>query len=105
MGEYAFRPEIELQDIGEYKPVPKMYGMPGRAARKFNSPITPKENFLRIARKESPFRRRLAVKIISFTGDSVTSAIISTSPGMEKSTKAVLWKRSGHTAVTITPIR
>ena len=52
MGEYAFRPEIELQDIGEYKPVPKMYGMPGRAARKFNSPITPKENFLRIARKE-----------------------------------------------------
>ena len=54
MGEYAFRPEIELQDIGEYKPVPKMYGMPGRAARKFNSPITPKENFLRIARKEKP---------------------------------------------------
>ena len=35
----------------------------------------------------------------------MTSAIISTSPGMEKSTKAVLWKRSGHTAVTITPIR
>ena len=54
MGEYAFNPGIELQDVGEYKPVPKPYGMPGRAVRKFNTPITPKENFLRMARGEKP---------------------------------------------------
>ena len=54
MGEYAFQPDVELQDMGEYKAVPKMYGMPGRTARKFNTPITPKENFLRMARKEKP---------------------------------------------------
>lgn len=54
MGEYAFNPAEELKDMGEYKPVPKMYGMPGRSARKFNTPITPKENILRIYRKEKP---------------------------------------------------
>lgn len=54
MGEYAFNPGIELQDVGEYKPVPKPYGMPGRTVRKFNTPITPKENFLRMARGEKP---------------------------------------------------
>ena len=54
MGEYAFQPEVELKSMGEYKAVPKMYGMPGRTARKFNTPITPKENFLRMARKEKP---------------------------------------------------
>ena len=42
---------------------------------------------------------------ISNTVGSVTLVTISTSPAMEKFARAVLWKRSGHTAVTITPIR
>lgn len=54
MREYAFDAAVELQDVGMYKAVPKPYGMPGREARRFNSPITPKENFLRICRGEKP---------------------------------------------------
>lgn len=51
---HPFNQEEELKDVGMYAAIPKPYGMPGAAIRKFNTPITPKENFLRICRKERP---------------------------------------------------
>ena len=53
----------------------------------------------------NPFRRKPADWTTSSTGDSTTSAIISTLHATERSTVAVLSKRSGHTAVTTTPTR
>ena len=51
---YPFCPEEELKDVGKFRPVPKPYGVPSFPVRKFNTPITPKENFLRLARGEKP---------------------------------------------------
>ena len=51
---YPFCPEEELKDVGKFRPVPKPYGVPSFPVRKFNTPITPKENFLRLARGEEP---------------------------------------------------
>ena len=51
---YPFNRAEELKDVGMYPAVPKPYGMPAAPARKFNTPITPKENLLRIFRKEMP---------------------------------------------------
>lgn len=44
----------ELKDVGMWKAVPKPYGVPAYPMRKFNTPITPKENFLRVCRNETP---------------------------------------------------
>lgn len=54
MKDYAFDATVELKDCGIYEGAPKPYGMPGSPARKFNTPITPKENFLRICHGEKP---------------------------------------------------
>lgn len=53
MTKYPFN-EKELSDVGMYKAVPGIYGMPGKLGRKFDTPITPKENILRIYRGEKP---------------------------------------------------
>lgn len=51
---YPFHREEEVFPV-EYQPaLPGIYGMPGFPARKFHTPITPKENFLRMCRHESP---------------------------------------------------
>lgn len=52
--EYAFDREEELKDVGMYAAVPKPYGGEAVPMRKFNTPITPKENFLRMCRHEMP---------------------------------------------------
>lgn len=46
--------ESELRDMGMYPPVPLPYGMPPRPSRKYDTPITPRENILRICRREMP---------------------------------------------------
>ena len=51
---YPFDRETELKDVGMYAAVPKPYGSPAAPIRKFNTPITPKENFLRMCRGEKP---------------------------------------------------
>lgn len=51
---YPFRPEEELKDVGFFPAVPGPYGMPTRPARKFNTPITPMENFQRIKEGKKP---------------------------------------------------
>jgi hypothetical protein len=52
--DYPFDREVELKDVGLYAPVPKPYGGVAVPVRKFNTPITPKENFERIRRGEKP---------------------------------------------------
>lgn len=52
--QYPFDRETELKDVGMYKAVPKPYGSPAAPIRKFNTPITPKENFYRMVRHEMP---------------------------------------------------
>ena len=54
MSQYPFRREEELKDVGCYQAFPMPYGEAGIPVRKFNTPITPKENFLRICRGEMP---------------------------------------------------
>ena len=54
MSQYPFRREEELKDVGCYPAFPMPYGEAGIPVRKFNTPITPKENFLRICRGEMP---------------------------------------------------
>lgn len=54
MALYPFNEAEELKDVGFYPAVPGPYGMPTFPARKFNTPITPKENFERIKRGEKP---------------------------------------------------
>ncbi len=49
-----FNREEELKDVGMYRAVPRPYGMKAYPVRKFNTPITPRENFLRVCRKERP---------------------------------------------------
>lgn len=52
--QYPFDRENELKDVGMYKAVPKPYGGVATPTRKFNTPITPKENFFRMCRGEMP---------------------------------------------------
>ncbi len=54
MTDYRFNKEEEFKDVGSWPAVPNVYGMPMPAARRFNTPITPKENFQRMLRKEKP---------------------------------------------------
>ena len=54
MAEYAFNREEELKNVGTYPAFPMPYGEPGLEVRRFNTPITPKENSLRICRGEKP---------------------------------------------------
>ncbi|MBC5997707.1 hypothetical protein EAI30_12020 [Romboutsia ilealis] len=54
MSKYPFNKEEELKDVGTYPQIPGIYGMPSFPSRKFNTPITPKENVLRMCRKEKP---------------------------------------------------
>jgi len=49
---YPFRRKEELKDVGMYNAVPKPYGVPAFPMRKFNTPITPKENFFLVCRNE-----------------------------------------------------
>lgn len=52
---YPFNEAEELKNVGEFKKLPGMpYNMPPFPTRKFNTPITPKENVLRIYRGEKP---------------------------------------------------
>lgn len=51
---YPFNAEEEIKNAGVYLAVPGIYGMPSLPAKKFNTPISPKENFLRVCRKEMP---------------------------------------------------
>ncbi len=53
MSNYPFDPkEISVDEY--YPKMPPLYGMDMAPTRKFNTPITPKENFLRVCRKEKP---------------------------------------------------
>ena len=52
--QYPFDREEELKDVGMYSAVPKPYGGAAAPVRKFNTPITPKENFKRICHHEMP---------------------------------------------------
>ena len=52
--EYPFDRKEELKDVGMYAAVPKPYGGAAVPMRRFNTPITPKENFLRMCRHEKP---------------------------------------------------
>ena len=52
--QYPFDAEEELKDVGMYKAVPKPYGGAAAPVRKFNTPITPNENFKRVCRHEMP---------------------------------------------------
>ena len=54
MNAYPFNPEEELKDVGFFPAVPGPYGMPTFPARKFNTPITPMENFERIKQGKKP---------------------------------------------------
>ena len=54
MTKYVFNKNEELKNVGSYPLLPGIYGMPSFPSRKYNTPITPKENFLRICRKEKP---------------------------------------------------
>lgn len=51
---YPFNEAEELKDVGLFKAVPGPYGMPTFPARKFNTPITPMENFKRIKEGKKP---------------------------------------------------
>ena len=51
---YPFDRETELKDVGMYAPVPKPYGGVAVPVRRFNTPVTPRENFLRMTRGEMP---------------------------------------------------
>lgn len=51
---YPFDCETELKDVGMYAAVPKPYGGIAAPVRKFNTPITPMENFHRMCRGEMP---------------------------------------------------
>lgn len=54
MKNYPFNPEEELKDMGTFPAVPGPYGMPTFPTRKFNTPITPMENFERIKQGKKP---------------------------------------------------
>lgn len=51
---YPFHREEEVLPVEYQKALPGIYGKLGVPARKFHTPITPKENFLRMCRHESP---------------------------------------------------
>lgn len=53
MNNYPFREE-EMQVVGTYPKYPMPYGAPGAEMKKYNTPITPKENFARILNHEKP---------------------------------------------------
>jgi hypothetical protein len=54
MGKYPFNKEKELRDIGTIPAIPPVYGMLSHPTRKFDTPITARENFLRICNNEKP---------------------------------------------------
>ena len=54
MSKYPFNEAEELKDVGVYPAVPGPYGMPSFPARRFNTPITAKENFQRIKEGKKP---------------------------------------------------
>ena len=54
MMKYPFNEAEELKDVGVFNAVPGPYGMPTFPARKFNTPITPIENFERIKAGKKP---------------------------------------------------
>lgn len=51
---YPFNYEAEVLPVEYRKALPGIYGMPGMPARKFHTPITPRENFLRVANHQKP---------------------------------------------------
>lgn len=51
---YPFDREKELNPVEYREVLPGIYGMPGAPARKFHTPITPKENFLRVVNHQKP---------------------------------------------------
>lgn len=51
---YPINKEDELKDMGMYAAGPGIYGMPSFPVKRMNTPITPKENFLRVCRHEMP---------------------------------------------------
>lgn len=51
---YPFNAEEELKDAGVYPAVPGPYGMPTFPKRRFNTPITAKENFELVKKGEKP---------------------------------------------------
>jgi hypothetical protein len=53
MSKYPFDPK-EITTDEFYPATPPLYGMQMPPIRKFHTPITPKENFLRLCRKEKP---------------------------------------------------
>ena len=54
MSSYPFNKAEEFKAVGRWPDLPDVYGMPVKAGRKFNTPITPRENFQRMIRKEKP---------------------------------------------------
>lgn len=54
MSNYPFNKDEELKDAGMYKNVKGPYGFPPHNARKFKTPITPKENFYLVAQNKKP---------------------------------------------------
>lgn len=55
----------ELKVVGEYKSFP-MFGRPGMSLPKFNTPITPKENFFRFMKGENPLWVPTGQDILTF---------------------------------------
>ena len=54
MKNYPFDKEKELRDLGEIPAIPSVYGAPAFPTRKFDTPITARENFLRMVNNEKP---------------------------------------------------
>lgn len=54
MNSYVFNKEIELKNASTYPSLPGIYGMPSSKSIKYNTPITPKENFFRVCKNEKP---------------------------------------------------
>ena len=54
MNKYPFREAEELRELEVYPKFPMPYGEPGAVIRRFNTPITPKENFERMCNGEGP---------------------------------------------------
>jgi hypothetical protein len=54
MNNFPFNKEVEFKDVGKWPSIPNVYGIPMTEVRKFNTPITPKENFQRMMSKEKP---------------------------------------------------
>ncbi|WP_455543046.1 uroporphyrinogen decarboxylase family protein, partial [Intestinibacter sp.] len=66
MSKYQVFEEKEMQTGQMFPPVPGVYGSPTMTFRKFDTPITPKENFMRFVKGEEPAWAPLLQRDVSF---------------------------------------